>query len=485
MKGTMFSLLAVFAAAASLHAGPRTAEQRKVEAIVASSETLRGAVVSAMAMTFDGDTLMALDCDRMLVTASNMKLITTGTALHRLGGDFRFRTGIGYCGRITDGRLDGDVVIVGGGDPTLGSRDSIAVPSQQVFASWKAMLSKAGIRSVGGKVIGDGGYFEGPRDHQSWQWEDIGTDYGTGGTGLSWQENVLRFYVQPGPSVGSPVSIRQTYPSVPRLKLTCECTTGEAGTGDRLYLFSTDFADRAVMTGTYALGKAPKTLKCSNKQPELTCAAEFASYLASAGIPGGKPEGMPRGCGRDSLKMLGTTYSPSLRLIAKVTNNDSNNFYAETLARMLGKTLTGNACYDSASVAVQRVLADLGLSTKHGARIVDGSGLSRENYVSPAFFCKFLAAMKDSPAWDDFLSSLPQPGVSGTIKGALSRLPMETRRAVHMKSGAMNGVRCYSGYYLPDSGRPVIFSVMVNNCTAKDSDLKTVLDSIITAVITE
>lgn len=481
----IFAVLSVWLLSAPHYAQTRTSTpvQKKVESVIRNSETLRGALVGVMAMTASGDTLVNVDCDRMLVTASTMKLITTGAALHKLGGDYVYTTRLACSGEITDGRLKGDVIILGGADPTLGSRDSIAVPVQQVFAAWKSMLHKEGVRSISGRIIGDGSWFEGMREHPSWQYEDIGTYYGTGGSGLSYDENIIRYRVQPGATIGSPVLVRQLVPHTPWLSFSNEATTGQPGTGDQLYLYTTDFSNQAILRGTFALGKAPKTILCSNKQAELGCATEFSKYLAAAGICGGTPVGDAKGQQKGQYRILGSTSSTPLRNIARVTNHDSNNFYAETLFRTLGKELTGSACYDSSAVALTRVLAGMGLSAKYGAHIVDGSGLSRKDYISPSFFCKFLAAMMDSPAWDDFYGSLPSPGVNGTVKANLSRLDAEKRGCIRMKSGSMSGVRCYSGYYIPSSGESVIFSVMVNNCTAQDSALRAALDVIITAIV--
>ncbi|MBR4408325.1 MAG: D-alanyl-D-alanine carboxypeptidase [Bacteroidales bacterium] len=115
-----------------------------------------------VAMRADGDTIVSFNGRRRLVPASNVKLLTTGLAMNELGADFRFRTSLAYSGRIEGGTLKGDLYIVGGGDPTLGSKDSIAVATDALFASWKAILDKAGISRIEGRVIGDGRYFDGP-----------------------------------------------------------------------------------------------------------------------------------------------------------------------------------------------------------------------------------------------------------------------------------------------------------------------------------
>ena len=138
----------------------KTKAQRYVESI-SRSESLKSSVLGVLALTEGGDTLASWNSGQRMVPASTMKLITTGLAIHRLGPDFKYVTRIGYSGSIKDGILDGDLYIVGGGDPTIASKDSIAIPRAKLFAQWKSFLDKAGIKKINGKVIGDGRYFDG------------------------------------------------------------------------------------------------------------------------------------------------------------------------------------------------------------------------------------------------------------------------------------------------------------------------------------
>ena len=183
--------------------------------------------------------------------------------------------------------------------------------------------------------------------------------------------------------------------------------------------------------------------------------------------------------------MLGSTSSPSLKRITFETNHASNNLYAETLFRSIGKAKTGSACYDSSYVALNDVLKELEINVSKGLQIVDGSGLSRQNYVSADFICGFLAAMMESPCFEDYVYSLPSPGSHGTLAYNMQNVPAETKARIKVKSGSMNGVRCYSGYIIPTEGckeDTIIFSIMVNNCTAPTWKIRPLLDKIMTAL---
>ena len=181
------------------------------------------------------------------------------------------------------------------------------------------------------------------------------------------------------------------------------------------------------------------------------------------------------------IEILGKTYSPKLSSIISVTNHDSNNVYAETLLRTLGCELTGSASYDSSRTALEKTLKELGVNTSRGCRIKDGSGLSRQNYISSDFLCRFLKGMLDSPHFEEFAESLPSPGGDGTLQYNMKKSPEKIKSRIKVKSGSMNGVRCYSGYIIPTEGARedvIIFSLMVNNCTSPTWEVRNILDSI-------
>lgn len=472
-----------------------TESARRLERAIeeaAEGNALGTASFGVFAMTAAGDTLVDFNGEHVLVPASNLKMVTTGAALHFLGPEYRYETAIGYSGGVENGVLRGDLYIIGGGDPALGSRDSIAVPLEKTFRQWRGFLAKAGIRKIEGHVIGDGRFFDGAMEEDTWLWNDIGTYYGTGVSGLSFYENVKDFNVSAGAAPGDAVSVIPGYPQTPWMEYRHSCTTGEGGTGNRLYYYTSGFAPAGEMRGTFAVDRGPKTEKGSNKFPAYTCAWHFVRYLQECGVgcssgaadtgpvfgvPGKKPADWK------SLTIIGRTSSPTLRRIAFETNYESNNFFAETIFRTLGKELCGDGSYEGGRKAIKDVLDGL-CGGSGGMVIMDGSGLSRQNLVSPAFFCRFLDAMLKSPAADAFLSTLPSPGDNGTLAYVMRGQSAELKSRILMKSGSMGGILCYSGYILPEApdGEAVIFSVMANNCTATPGQIRAALEKVIIAI---
>ena len=468
--------------------------QQKVDQAV-TVEPLKGAVVGVMVQDMSGHVVAQREAGRRMVPASNLKLITTGTALHALGPDFRFETGIGYTGEVdTDGTLHGDVYIVGGGDPTIGVADTVAVKPDALFWRWKSLLKDAGISRIDGRIIGDGRAYEGHLENQSWSYDDTGTYYGAGCNALSFYENAVDYVVSAG-AEGEPVKVVQRYPDTPWMHFGNLTLTGPKGTGNSLYLYTTDLAPYAEMRGTFAVDRKQKMEHFANKYGALTCAYYFWQNLRSTGwaVSGGYAD-IDRGGyvrGRDFVpvekagtpKVVGTSESPVLSRIIRQTNVLSDNFYAEAIFRQMGEKASGVAVYDSCRVAVADVLEDLVPGGLEGLRLEDGSGLSRLNTVSPAFLVSFLRSMTRSRGFNAFLASLPKPG-EGTLAGLLPNLPADRKARVRVKSGSMDGVLCYSGYILDESGNPkFVFSLMVNGATVKTAVLRDTLGSLIEGLL--
>ena len=457
------------------------------------SGVLKGATVGFCAKDAKGATLAAYNADSRLVPASNLKLITTGTALHAFGPDYRFRTGLGYTGTIReDGTLEGDLYIVGGGDPTLGAKDSIALKPDALFWRWKKILSDNGIRRIEGRIIGDGRAWEGNLENSSWSYDDTGTYYGTGGNALCFYKNATDWPVKAGAAEGDPVPASQTYPETPWMRLTNLAFTGGKGTGNSLYLYTTDLAPYGELRGSFALDRKPKTEHFANKYGALTCAYYFWKNLKATGweVSGSYADIDRGGYIREAdfvprekagtPRELGRSEGPTLKEIVRETNVRSDNFYAESLFRAMGESASAIAVYDSCRVAEQEVLLGLGLPLD-GVRIEDGSGLSRLNQLSPAFLTNFLLKMEESAAFPAFLASLPHPG-EGTLKGLLPQAAHPERFC--FKSGSMDGTLCYSGYILDEEGRPaVVFSLMTNNTTSRPAEVRAVLSRIITLLM--
>lgn len=206
--------------------------QNYIDRQMKTDSLLVNAVVGILAVDADGREIASWNPDMPLLTASTMKTITTGLGYEVLGPDYRFATRIAYDGRIENGVLYGNLYIVGGADPTLGSRDTIAFPIDSVFSKWAEAVSKTGIRRIAGRIVADDRIFEEENIPSGWSYGNIGYDYGTGTSGLSFCENLSYFEIAAGKEVGDPVRITPLGPVFPEMTYYNEVTTGPKGDGD-------------------------------------------------------------------------------------------------------------------------------------------------------------------------------------------------------------------------------------------------------------
>ena len=449
--------------------------QRYIDQRMKTDSLLINAVVGILAVDENGQEIAAWNPDMPLLTASTMKTITTGLGYEILGPDYRFSTRIAYDGWIEKGILHGNLYIVGGADPTLGSRDTIAFPIDSIFGIWAQAMKDAGIRRIDGRIVGDDRIYQDESIPSSWSYGNIGYDYGSGTSGLSFCENLTYFEIEAGEEIGDPVRITPLGPFAPNMTYINEAVTGERGEGDNTEYYASSITPIGKFVGTFGVDAKPRKLVQSNKYGPATCAAEFAGFLRSQGI-GCKGLTDVHTMSYDytvplqrHLTYLVETLSPELRRIVKVTNTISNNFFAETIFKMVGKTLlerkTGEewmgVSYSQASQIIEEYLQDRGVST-YGYTQDDGSGLSRQNYVSPRFFTRFYGMMAQSPDFREYLETFPGPGRPGTLQNVLRNADPALKATIYAKSGSLSSVRCYAGYV--DGARGLIrFAILVNN----------------------
>lgn len=481
---------------------PRTEVEASVGKIL-SSAPLSSSVVGVLAVTMDGDTLVAVNPRQKMVPASNVKLITTGLALNVLGEDFRFETRIGYSGEVRDGVLHGDLYIIGGGDPTTGARVTCAEPVETLFSGWRKMVTDAGIRAVDGYVIGDPRFFDSPTpENLGWTYDDLGTNYGAGPLGLNFFENAQNFLITPGSAPGMAPGIEAKYPETPWMAFSNKASTGSPRSANTVYYINTPLAPYGEFAGSFPSDRRGYTLEGSNRFGAYTCAYYFCNYLKSNGIsvrdgaadinaqgfirsePGFYDTGR-KAASVSSINVIGSSFSSRLSEIVRETNCESDNFFAETLLRMIGRKMSSTCKSDICVRSAETALRNLGLRVEGACQLFDGSGLSRKNYISADFFVSFLRAISESSVFGSYFASLPVPGGKGTLEFKFPNASAAFRNRIHMKSGSMNGVRCYSGYILSedaDPSRTVVFSLLVNNSTASSWMMNPLIDGIIESI---
>jgi len=412
-----------------------------------------------------GETVFAANPNMGLATASTLKTVTTITAFNLLGKDFQYQTTFGYTGIITaDGTLNGDIIIKGAGDPTLGSWRYESMREDHVLNLMVTALQKAGIKKVNGRVIGDDSVFGTQSIPEGWIWMDVGNYYGAGTSGLCWRENQFDIKLHTG-GVDSPVSVTHTVPNVPYLSFKSELINAPAGTGDNAYAFLPIGGKTMYLRGTYAIDQTKKSIAAALPDPAYDAAYRLNDTLKRLGI---LVSNEPESTGTLAAKGLITppiatnlTSIPSPRLsqIVYWLNQKSINLYAEQLLKTIAWK-AGKQPSTTNGVQVEQDFWKAKGIDPHSLNIVDGSGLSPTDRVTTLTMATILKSAKGTDWFPDFYESLP------------------TYNNMKMKSGSIINVLTYAGYQTY-KGRELCFSIMVNNFDGSSHTIKEKMFSVL------
>ena len=412
----------------------------------------------------------AYDADRMMSPASLMKLFTTAAGFEKLGKGFRFKTSLGYTGTIaSDGTLNGDLVIIGGGDPLLGSYRYKQTVMDTLFRLWYNAIRKEGIKSVNGRVVADASIFDGTQLHDTWLWGDVGNYYGCGATGLNFHENMYFVFFNPGRREGLPADIDHVLPKGIDVRAQNHVSTGPSNSGDQVVIYGTPTASMRYYEGTVPMGKNNFKVRGALPNPAKTCAELFSNYLKEKNIhvtSHAYDETVPL----KKVSFIFDYYSVPYSIVAQYTNMTSNNLYAESVFKYLGYNASGKGNFKTGADAVCKYLKDKGMDMS-AVNVVDGSGLSKSGMATARFFTDFLAKVQKADYYNDFRKSLPKVGESGTARNLLAG-QMPKNAEVYVKSGTMSGVCSYAGYATRDNGDKLAFAVLVNNHTASSAAVR-------------
>lgn len=404
-----------------------------------------------------GQTIYSANEHMGLATASTMKIITAATALDFLGKDHQFKTTLYYTGDIDEnGTLNGNIIVSGTGDPTLGSPRYPETKAEVILNKWASLIQQAGIKSIHGSVIADDRLFHGNQLPGGWIWTDMGNYYGAGVSALNWCENAFGVNFQPGNKVGSKAEIVQYSTQIPYLEIINETTTGKTGSGDNVYAYSAPYSTKIFIRGTYGLD-LKKTIELSSPDPAYDLAFQLNETLNKRGVIADVPPAT--GIKMDSLdlsnkQLLDVHLSPSLDKIVYWFNQKSINLYGEALLKAIAYTTAGKTGTDDGANYVQKYWnAKLKIDAGE-LNSVDGSGLSPQNRVTTLAMNKIMQYAQKQSWYPAFYESLP------------------TFNGMKMKSGTIGGVLGYTGVHTNKAGQSFTFTLLVNNYTGSASNMR-------------
>jgi D-alanyl-D-alanine carboxypeptidase/D-alanyl-D-alanine-endopeptidase (penicillin-binding protein 4) len=475
--------------------------------------------ISVVAM--DGAPIYQHNDGERFAAASNTKLLTTASALALLGPQFSVTTRVVAPSGVASGTVRGDLTLVGAGDTSMSAR---VLPYSQrterngdplaALDDLAAQVARAGVREVTGNIVGDDTYFAHEPWPTGWEWNDLQWEYGAPVSALVTNDNVMYLSISPGAAPGDP-AIYQWLPQLEHFTIESSIRTVASGAGVKTQLgASRDPNSNTVrLWGTIPVNAQPASMALAADDAAVLAAEALKERLLAHGVRvdghavarhrdihavelpdeatgGAEPSAMglensaANQTSAVSAAMEGTTLatrrSPPLLQDLIVTNKVSQNLHAEVALLQLN-TVAGDVSADApnpeassrrrALAIERRFLLRAGLAPADFL-LKDGSGLSRDDMVTPRALTTLLRFAAGQPWGAEYKSTLPVGGVDGTLSGRFAVPPLKGQ--VFAKTGSLGEDASLSGYVTAASGRTVIFSILCNRHlpgTAAKSDI--------------
>jgi D-alanyl-D-alanine carboxypeptidase/D-alanyl-D-alanine-endopeptidase (penicillin-binding protein 4) len=467
-----------------------------------------------------GKSIYSLNPDHLFVPASNAKLLTTAAALAIAGPDYRFHTTIETTGKLDpDGRLLGDLVIVGRGDANISGRvlpyqlktQRISPPTQTLELLADQLVAK-GIKIVDGDLIGDDTLYSAQRYGEGWAHDDLQWIDGAPVSALTFNDNVVFLKILPGQQTGDKALVtldpENTYYEVDN-----RIVTSATGVARKIGIHREPGSSKIVVWGSLPLGDSGLGEAISVEDPADFTAQILRGILEKRGItitgkaharhgelaqffdqpqlqitePGG------RNSQRCCIDTTQTSAPPAPQVLAehislpllediRVTNKTSQILHAELALRLIGLLKGGGGSFEGGSAALRQFLLQAGLKSDEFF-LLDGSGLSRRDLITPAAVVQLLMYASRQPWGAAYEQTLPVAGVDGSLAERFANTP--AGGLVHAKTGTLSHVNALSGYGETRSGRRFVFSIFCNNHNAPSAKVVAAIDSIVLLVVNE
>ena len=451
--------------------------QRDIDALVAApalEHSYWGVLV--MSLKTD-DQLYSWNAHRLLMPASTMKIVTMAAAAERLGWDYTFETRLMAAGPIDGGVLDGDLVVVGSGDPSI-------IASAGLFAEWADRLKAAGIRTISGRLVGNDNRFDDEGLGFGWSWDDLAEGYSASIGALQYNENTVDATITPGPQPGAPATVVLT-PAGSGIVLENRIQTAPAGTTATIGVRRRPGTTKLELRGSVPLGFTAPPRVVSVENPTLFFVTALRDALMAKGIevrgPAVDIDDLTDAPTATSAAPVITYRSPPLSELGSTLMKESQNLYAETLLKTLDASPSG-AAIEGGRAATKSVLQQWGIPPTELIQM-DGSGLSRYDYLTANLLTGILAHIaRNDKLRGPLEATLPIAGRDGTLAGRMKNTPAEGN--ARAKTGSMTNVRALAGYVTTADGEPLVFAILANNFDAPATPVTQTIDAIVVRLAT-
>ncbi len=464
-----------------------------------------------------GETLYELNADKFFTPASNAKIFTSTLALSMLGPNFRFRTTLETTGQLgSDGRLSGDLVLVGRGDPDLSNRKFPYAgkvehegPTEATFGEMAESAVARGLKEVNGDVVADDSYFPYDPYPAGWSVGDLYFTFGAPVSALAFNDNSFSIEVSPAERAGD-AALLVVEPAAARDNFAHEVDTCPTSGKPNFSVVRQPGQKFILLRGSIPVGHAPIKLDLAMTDPVEVAAQALKQTLENAGVRvnGGirvlhaaPPQPfdasilatqatpniplIPGATSSELTKVVNTLVlaehiSPALLESIRLTNKVSQNLHAELFLRTVAREKSGIGSTDAGIWVEQNFLKTMGIADGD-VNLSDGSGLSRDDLVTPRAVVQLLRYVTKQPWGADYISTFPIAGVDGTLENRMKDTAAAGR--ILAKTGSLEHVRAMSGYVTTLRGEHLVFTIFGNNNPEHGHDATAAMDAIGVAMV--
>jgi D-alanyl-D-alanine carboxypeptidase/D-alanyl-D-alanine-endopeptidase (penicillin-binding protein 4) len=509
---TLFcALLAVQLFAASHTKAPDTTLSGRVAAVLSEPDLARGFWGIEVVSLASGKVLYAKNADKLFTPASNTKLFTTAAALALIGPDYSFHTTVETNGTLDKhGRLTGDLLLVGRGDPNLSGRElPYTLRTERNDHPIEALdqladeLVRKGVKYVDGDVVADDSYFAFERYGEGWSQDDLVWADGAPVSALTINDNVVFVSILPADRAGEHAFVNIT-PFPDYYHIDNRIITTPPGTGQRIFINREPGSTVLTLWGNMPLDDAGANEALAIEDPAEFASALFRQLLQKRGIvvyggqrtrhtdlaslstftvtalaPARGGDEPSRALQNQPLVLASHDSKPLIEDV-QVINKVSQNLHAEILLRLLGREKGTAGTVEGGLEVVRGFLNRAGIPSDQYV-FYDGSGLSRQNLVTPDAVVQLLRYCSKQPWGPSFRSTLPVAGVDGSLAARFS--DVRVQGSVQAKTGSLGGVKTLSGFATTDKGEPVAFAILSNNFNLPAKRVTDAIDDVVAAIV--
>lgn len=460
--------------------------QRAIDVLLDASPVARASVGIHVLDLKTGAALYSRNADRLYLPASNMKLFTGALALERLGPDYLFTTRLVRA-------PSGDLILVGGGDPSLSGRaypyqkDAPAANALRAIEDLADQAIAAGVQRVDGDIVGDDQFYPWAPYPPSWTEDDMIGEDGAPVSALTVNDNVTSLSIHPAAEAGE-LAVITFDPAIEYYAVDNRVLTVAGSREARIRLSRVPGSRQLIVWGSIPLAGPVVRETVAVDDPALFAACALYDALLRRGVAiRGRPVARHRASFDDPWPVEGDVIaartSPPLVDILQVIEKVSQNLHAELMLREVARVTRGAGTRESGLEEMGFWMAKIGIKADEW-RAEDGSGLSRNDQVSPKAVTRmlsYMAASKNGPAW---LSLLPVGGEDGTLSRRLCcASDGRDAKQVRAKTGSLTRAVTLSGYADSKTRGRLAFSILVNNFSASQAEVRAWVDKIAMTLI--